>query len=324
MTKLPPLVSRSLLRWSHRHHEALALVAFAIVAVVLVVIAFRWPAAIVRTTDSGPEGVREARESILKLVGGLAVIAAGWIAYQRLRVARSEHVTGLFVRAVEQLGSESMDVRIGGIYSLERIARDSPREHAAVMEVLMAFVRNLPPREPAERGDRHAALRVFLRRNRSHDPSAFEPDFIGAHLEQADLMRADLTNANFTGAHLQGAMLAGAQLDGAWFAHAHLEGVQFYEAKLRNAIFINAYLTETAFHDADLTSANFHEAADLDHASFLYANLTDALFDGDRLPPTRLPEQGGAEHGHGSTGGQHERPKPDENGPTDSESGASD
>ena len=48
-------------------------------------------------------------------------------------------VTDRYTKAVEQLGSKEIDVRIGGIYALERIARDSARDHPTVMEVLVAF-----------------------------------------------------------------------------------------------------------------------------------------------------------------------------------------
>ena len=46
-----------------------------------------------------------------------------------------------FTKAIEQLGSDKLDVRIGAIFALERVARDSPKHHAAVMEVLAAFIR---------------------------------------------------------------------------------------------------------------------------------------------------------------------------------------
>ncbi len=36
-------------------------------------------------------------------------------------------VTDRYAKAIEQLGSGRLDVCIGGIYALERIARDSPR-----------------------------------------------------------------------------------------------------------------------------------------------------------------------------------------------------
>ncbi|WP_156028170.1 hypothetical protein [Candidatus Solirubrobacter pratensis] len=38
-----------------------------------------------------------------------------------------------------------MDVRIGGIYALGRIASDSRQDHPQVMEVLTAHVREHPP-----------------------------------------------------------------------------------------------------------------------------------------------------------------------------------
>jgi hypothetical protein len=33
-------------------------------------------------------------------------------------------VTDRYTKAIEQLGSDRLDVRIGGIYALERVARD--------------------------------------------------------------------------------------------------------------------------------------------------------------------------------------------------------
>jgi hypothetical protein len=41
-------------------------------------------------------------------------------------------VTDRYTKAIEQLGSDKLDVRIGGIYALQRIARDSARDHPTV------------------------------------------------------------------------------------------------------------------------------------------------------------------------------------------------
>jgi hypothetical protein len=56
-------------------------------------------------------------------------------------------VTDRYTKAIEQHGSDKLDVRIGSIYALERIARDSARDHPTVMEVLTAFIRERS-REP--------------------------------------------------------------------------------------------------------------------------------------------------------------------------------
>jgi hypothetical protein len=93
-------------------------------------------------------------------------------------------VTDRYTKAIEQLGSKELDVRVGGIYALERIARDSARDHPTVMEVLSAFVRDhsqkqwpLPavneaganPPERMTRPDVQAAAAVIGRRDPSQD-----------------------------------------------------------------------------------------------------------------------------------------------------------
>src|SRR4051794_17336542 len=41
---------------------------------------------------------------------------------------RQRHITESFSKAVEQLGSEKMEARLGGIYTLERISHESAAE----------------------------------------------------------------------------------------------------------------------------------------------------------------------------------------------------
>ena len=71
-------------------------------------------------------------------------------------ITEQGQVTDRYTKAIEQLGSDKLDVRIGDIYALERVARDSPRDHPTVMEVLSAFIREhshkpWPEPDPASR-----------------------------------------------------------------------------------------------------------------------------------------------------------------------------
>lgn len=59
----------------------------------------------------------------------------------REQQAQEEHRTERFAKAVEQLGNERIEVNLGGIYSLERLAKDSSRDYGTVIEVLTAYVR---------------------------------------------------------------------------------------------------------------------------------------------------------------------------------------
>src|ERR1022692_4284344 len=79
------------------------------------------------------------------LVAALAVVGAAALTarytWRAARLTEEGQITDRYTKAIDQLGGTSLDVRIGGIYALERIARDSARDHPVVMEVLTAFVR---------------------------------------------------------------------------------------------------------------------------------------------------------------------------------------
>ena len=78
-------------------------------------------------------------------------------------LSREGQVTERYSNAIEQLGSDSSDVCAGGIYALERLARDSARDHATVMEVLTAFVREQSHKQRPE-ADNQSGTGVPARR----------------------------------------------------------------------------------------------------------------------------------------------------------------
>lgn len=91
-----------------------------------------------------------ARDVYIKGIGGLAVIVTAIISWRNLKstqkgvlVAEEKQVTERFAKAVEMLSDEnSPHIRLGGIYALERIAKDSEKDHWQVMEILSAFIRS--------------------------------------------------------------------------------------------------------------------------------------------------------------------------------------
>src|SRR3954470_12198696 len=58
---------------------------------------------------------------------------------------RERRITDSFTKAVELLGKPEREVRLGAIYALERIARESRRDHWSIMETLTAYVRTKSP-----------------------------------------------------------------------------------------------------------------------------------------------------------------------------------
>jgi hypothetical protein len=84
----------------------------------------------------------DVRIGLLQAVAGVAVIAAVVVTWQQLetdrrqlrqqlQVAGQEQAAERFARALDQLGSEQPDVRLGGIYGLERIAARASAAAAA-------------------------------------------------------------------------------------------------------------------------------------------------------------------------------------------------
>ena len=219
-------------------------------------------------------------------------------------------VTDRYTKAVEQLGADKLDVRIGGIYALERIARDSARDRPTVIEVLTAFIREhsrepWPPpddggQEPerSTRPDVQAALTVIGRRDARRDIRPID-------LTRADLTRADLSDAHFDLAILTDADLTGAYLDGAHLSDAFLPGAILTRADLNRAILTRADLNRAILDGAILDGANLTGAiltgailtgadlrrADLTSAMLNLTDLTGADLTGARWPEgTPVPE----------------------------------
>lgn len=120
-----------------------------------------------RIKSSKPEAQASARENervsvrtaMLAVLAG-AIAAAGAVytgrtyALNKREAARTFELnrrgqrTDRFTRAVDQLGEDGkLDVRLGGIYALEQLAKESAEDHGPIMEVLCAYVRgHAPPR----------------------------------------------------------------------------------------------------------------------------------------------------------------------------------
>ncbi len=213
---------------------------------------------------------------------------------QTVKLTEQGQVTDRYTKAIEQLGSDKLDVRIGGIYALERVAADSMRDYPTIMEVLCAFIRvhshelrteaagEVDPRGPKPRSDIQAALTVIGRRNPEHDePGAWSTCLLRTSLERRWASRTSLTLSS--SGRTSRAMLAGADLSGANLNEANLEMTFFTNANLTGAYLNGANLTSASsgFY-ANLIGAKL-EGANLTRAHLTDAVLTDASLDGADL-----------------------------------------
>src|SRR5918995_2237337 len=72
----------------------------------------------------------EARTTLVQAVGGLALLLCIYLSARTWWTTRERQITERFTKAIDQLGEtgpEKLAIRLGGIYALERIARDAEK-----------------------------------------------------------------------------------------------------------------------------------------------------------------------------------------------------
>ena len=271
--------------------------------------------------------ISEYRRTIGQMLFGTAIFVGIYLTWRRIRatekqVAISEQgqITDRFTKAIEQLGSEKLELRLGAIFALERIAKDSKDDHWTIMEVLTAYIRERSGAkesretqdESTETGKGDDEIREENRRKPAADIQAtitvigrrvhrkeekHRLNLMGAYINRADLQEAHLEGANLSEAHLEGADLRGAHLKEANLSEAHLARAHLEEADLRGAHLKEANLREAHLERADLQGANLREAhlerADLEGANLGIAhlqgaNLSEAHLEGADLRGTHL------------------------------------
>ncbi|MFI8841605.1 hypothetical protein ACIGW1_01470 [Streptomyces sp. NPDC053780] len=101
------------------------------------------------------KAVNDVRTTLLQVVGGLVVLFGAYATWRQLRLSQEGlratqegYVTDRFSRAVDQLGSDKLDVRIGGLHALWRIAEQSTQDREAIISIQAAYLRTHLPWPP--------------------------------------------------------------------------------------------------------------------------------------------------------------------------------
>lgn len=258
-----------------------------------------------------------------------------WVNERQARTAEQGHITDRITKAVEQLGAEktvkkvengktveftepNLEVRLGALYALERIAQDSERDHIPIMETLCAYIReNSNARKPTEvvagfwekahngtlkdwrkhtpppRADIQAALRIIGRRRearRLHERlinNNYHLDLRGANLQLADLSRADLAFARMQNCRLECADLSSVQMQNADLSEAQMQNVNLLEAQLQGANLVRVQMQKSKLIGVQLQNASLYEAQ-LQGASLREAQLQNTFLEGAQMQHARL------------------------------------
>lgn len=300
-------------RWRLARAVAVALAALAVI-VLLGVVLLVLPGLMVDHDLAGGHlaaadrlnAVNNVRATLLQTVGGAVVLFGAYATWRQLRVSqdglnatREGNITDRFSRAVDQLGSDKLDVRIGGIYALWRIADHSDRDREAVVSIMAAYLRThlpWPPQLPAVPGADVSINSVLPLETRAADAQTAltclgvlyqvrRPEWLNVSL--TDLRRADcdglcLRGVNFDGACLEAASVYQVDLSEASLIAANLRHAELGTSVLRRARCLRADLRGARLFKADLRSADF-SGADLREANLRKVLARAAVFAGADL-----------------------------------------
>jgi hypothetical protein len=231
----------------------------------------------------------DARTTLVQAIGGAVALAGIFFAWRSLKateqslkntrkaaeesrnasletleLSRKGQITDRFTKAIEQLGAsengnKKLELRLGAIYALEGIAKESPDHFWPIVEILTAYVRkhapspkdirlrddNLSPTEkspeeqdelqPKPAFDIQAILTVLGRRTTYGSTRRYSELTHWWEYQRLNLGNTDLRGAALRYAHLEGADLTDAHLEGANLTDAHLEGANLTDAHLEGA-----------------------------------------------------------------------------------------
>lgn len=280
--------------------------------------------------------INDVRTTLLQATAGVVLFIGAYATWRQLRVSQDTlritqegHLTEQFGRAIDQLGGDKPDVRIGGLHALRRLAEHSARDRDAVISTLAAFLRAHQPWPPAgppapapdadintvapletRAPDSQLALTclgVLCYQYERPDPwlNLSLTDLRRADLDGLWLARVNLDRACMQCATLYEANLTRASLVSANLRHASMRLGNLTEARCVLADFRGARLTEAVLNAADFTKADLRGAnlrkaqaqdatfrhADLRGADLRGADLSSADLDGARLKAAVASDQ---------------------------------
>jgi hypothetical protein len=218
------------------------------------------------------------RLTILQSLAVLAAVSGAVLAWQQARRERHEKQQDfrlqLFVEGLNALSEDSKAIRIGGIYTLNRLAL-SPEHGDASVQVLAAFIREGSPRERSKPTTTDTSAN-------GKSASALSGDVQKALDVLVDLREIGVTKTLPLG-HLE--LRSAVFKENALLEGTDFRGTSLYRASLKGAKLARADLTEVDLRHADLS------AADLRACILKDADFSGVKYDGWQVGPVDPDEE---------------------------------
>ncbi len=246
------------------------------------------------------------------VIGYIFATGRNIISDNQNKINTRAQTTESMVQAITQIGAvndgkPNVEVRLGGLYSLQRIMKDSIKDEETIAKIFYAYVRENIARDRIKQAkkieklkkskgaeqehlqlpeDIQAVLIIISQLNEEWREQGIEwyfdlqlnfsyTNFSCYFLQSLDVRNTRLDYANFSYTNLEFAQLSGASLH-----KVNFSGAMLFYTDLSNAHLAFANLTDATVYDVDLSNANLRFAdlsgADLREVCFTNIDLREA------------------------------------------------
>ena len=253
----------------------LAIAALAILGILLVIIL---PYHLIQVTGLTPEQriqeINQTRSTLVQLIAGVGVLLGLYFTLQSVQVSRAtllstveNQLSERYAKSLELVkSSNTLEVRLGGILALERIAITSPSDRDTILSFFATLLRFAS--SPGSQGER----------------SQMEVEAI-----LSALSRIMATTSSERVINLRAVHITKVNVEGVSIASADLSDAVIEDSKIMHANLCKARLPTATLRDVDLRFSNMNElmcrGTVIINSDISWSELTDSVFIGADLRP---------------------------------------
>ena len=249
---------------------------------------------------------------VAAIIGPVFIVWRVYVAYYQPNTVQEDSIKERLAKAIAHLETDedapaaNLKDRLAAIYSLERIAQESLRDHVKIMEVLCVYIQNTSKADtavswpennnvdvavwreelPPIQIDIQAAIDVIARRNeaqlRNEISEKYTLDLSACNLQRVNFRHGNFDFATLEECHLDFAQMDKTELNGVVLNRATLNGAELSGARLNGAKLNGASLNEAKLDGAELNGVQCN-GTELNGAMLRLAKLNGAVLVGAKL-----------------------------------------
>jgi uncharacterized protein YjbI with pentapeptide repeats len=288
------IVRRSVPAW-------LALLAIASLAVIGVVLVVVLPPHLIQIAGLTPmqqtQEIDENRSTLVQLLAGVGILLGLYFTLQGVQVNRAALLATIenqnserYAKSLELVkSSNTLEVRLGGILALEKVAIISPTDRDTILSFFATVLRfAASPNEEAKRSVIEVeAILYALSRIKEEIPGERVADLHGTHIVRVNVEGINITAADLSAAVIENSKVTHSNLRNARLPTATLKSVDLRFSDMRGLMARGAVIVNSDLSWSDLTDSVFI-GADLRETSFVGSKLAGSLMIGSDLSGANL------------------------------------